>query len=156
MENSNQLKFDSINEVLNFAIEKEIEASNFYQRWADKVENKAVRQVLFEFSDEELKHRDLLQNVKLGEGFKSNVKLATDLHLTDYYTTVLPESEMSYQDALLVAIQREKGAIELYNFLRQKVEDAELKQLFSNLEQEEMKHKFRLDSIYEEDFLSEN
>ena len=141
---------------MDFAIAKEIEAGQFYLNWADKVKSKAVRQVLIEFAEEEFKHRDLLQQVKDGEDFKANTKHLTDLHITDHFMAILPESQMSYQDALRVAIQREVGAIELYRMLKGQVNDANLKNLFTHLEQEETKHKVRLESIYEDDFMQEN
>ena len=100
MQDAPIIRFNSASEILNFAIAKEIEAGQFYLDWADKVKSKTVRQVLIEFAEEELKHRDLLQQVKNGDNFKTNTKHLTDLRITDHFTVILPESQMSYQDAL--------------------------------------------------------
>ena len=150
------LNFDSAEQILDFAIEKEMEANQFYVTWAEKVGQKAVSKVLLEFAGEELRHRDMLQQVKQGQAFKADTKHMTDMHITDHFTVALPVSSMSYQDALRVAIQRETGAIEVYRILKDRVTDTTLKDLFAHLEQEETRHKIRLESIYEEDFMKEN
>jgi rubrerythrin len=63
---------------------------------------------------------------------------------------------MSYQDALVVAMNREKAAFKLYMKLASRVEDATLRDLFLSLAQEESKHKLRFELEYDEYVLREN
>lgn len=149
------LMFDSPEAALDFAIEKEQEAYDFYIEWSKKLEHEAIQQVFREFAVEELRHRDLITDVKEGKReFKVDSKV-TDLKITDYFVEVKASSEMTYQDALQFAIQREKGSIELYTHLANTSATTDVSSLFASLVQEETKHKMRLEEIYDDNFLKE-
>ena len=47
-------EFDSVDEVLEFAIAREIEANEFYKVLSGRVENRAMRELILEFAKEEL------------------------------------------------------------------------------------------------------
>lgn len=59
-------KFKSIDEVLDFAISREIEAQTFYLRLADIVETPEMAKVFSDLASEELEHKVKLQAVKAG------------------------------------------------------------------------------------------
>ena len=63
---------------------------------------------------------------------------------------------MSYSDALVLAMNREKAAFKLYTRLAERAPGPELKNLFSHLAQEESKHKLRFEMEYDEFVLREN
>ena len=155
-EQSNTLRFDSINSVLSFAISKEEEAHHFYNQWAEKVQNQSIKEVLYEFAKEELKHKELLLQVQRGEPFEKTSPKIVDLKIGDYFTTVSPTEEMTYQDALQIAIQREIGAKQLYEFLASLETTDDLKALFRRLAAEEAKHKMKLETIYDDEIYTEN
>jgi rubrerythrin len=150
------IHFKSLPEIIAFAITKEEEANQFYLEWAKKVKSQAVRDTLLEFAAEEENHKKLLQEVQQGKSFSKEAKRVHDLKLADYFTATIPEKDMSYQDALRIAIQKEIGARELYHYLAEKVSDTDAKNLFINLEKEEALHKNRLEIIYDRDFMTEN
>ena len=155
MNDEKMLKFESVEAAIEFAIGKEQEAYDFYTDWSKKLEHEAIQQVFREFAVEELRHRDLLTDVRDG---KSELKIgqnAQDLKITDYFTEVKPSENLTYQDALQLAIQREKGSIELYGHIAGSSDAPELVQLFGALAQEETKHKMRLEMIYDDTFLKE-
>ena len=58
--------FKSVQEVLDFAIEKEEEARQFYLEWSNKLENKALREQFVQFAGEENQHKEKLKRVKNG------------------------------------------------------------------------------------------
>ncbi len=155
-ESLNNLRFDSIDQVLDFAVTKEEEARDFYLEWAQKVKNMGIREVLDEFAAEEQKHKDMILNVKAGGAFKTKPGEIIDLKIGDYFVTIDPDEKMTYQEALQVAIQREMGAQELYRYLQQRSNEATLKSLFEKLALEESKHKRRLEQLFDEDILIEN
>ncbi len=155
-ESLNNLHFDSIDDVLDFAVSKEEEARDFYLEWAVKVKNSSIQSVLKEFAREEQKHKDLILNVKTGGTFTTNPQEIIDLKIGDYFVTIQPGQEMSYQEALQVAIQREIGAHELYLYLASRSGNQTMKDLFDKLALEEAKHKQRLEQIFDEDILTEN
>jgi len=148
--------FKSVNEVLDFAIEKEEEARQFYLDWSKKLENKALSDQFVIFSGEENKHKEKLQRVKSGSTFTPSAKQVTDLKIVDYLVDIAATPGMDYQEALIVAMRREKSSFKFYNDLAAMAEDESLRQTFLALAQEEAKHKLRLETEYEKEIYSEN
>ncbi len=155
MNEDKMLNFDSIDEAIEFAIGKEQEAYDFYTDWSKKLEHEAIQQVFREFAVEELRHRDMLTDVKEGKRELKKDQKVQDLKITDYFVEVKPSEDLSYQDALQLAIQRERGSIELYGHLAESSGAEDLAGLFSSLVEEETKHKMRLETIYDDNFLKE-
>jgi desulfoferrodoxin-like iron-binding protein len=148
--------FKSLNEVLDFAIEKEEEARLFYLEWSKKLQNKALSEQFVIFAAEENKHKEKLQRVKSGSTFKPSAKQVTDLKIVDYLVDIAATPGMDYQEALIVAMRREKSSFKFYNDLAAMSEDESLRETFLALAQEEAKHKLRLETEYEKEIYSEN
>ena len=155
MNEETMLNFESPEAAIAFAIEREQEAYDFYIDWSKKLENEAIQQVFREFAVEELRHRDLLTGVKEGKRKLEADPKVHDLKITDYFSRAQPSEDMKYQDALQLAIQREKGSIELYRRLADASGQETLVSLFESLVGEETKHKVRLETIYDDAFLQE-
>jgi len=148
--------FKSVQEVLDFAIEKEEEAQQFYMEWSKKLENQNLREQFVIFAGEENKHKEKLQRVKSGSTFKPSAKQVTDLKIVDYLVDIVATPEMDYQEALIVAMRREKASFKFYNDLAAISKDESLRQTFLALAQEEAKHKLRLETFYEKEIYTEN
>ena len=97
-----------------------------------------------------------LTKVKEEKIFKLSDEKIADLKIADYTVSVKPYSEMSYQDALILAMNREKAAFNLYTKLSSQTTDSNLKSLFMSLAVEESKHKLRFELEYDEYILKEN
>jgi len=148
--------FKSVQEVLDFAIEKEEEAKRFYLEWSEKLESKVLREQFVVFAGEENTHKEKLQRVKAGSTFKPSAKQVTDLKIVDYLVDIAATPEMDYQEALIVAMRREKASFKFYNDLAAVAQDEALRETFLALAQEEAKHKLRLETEYEKEIYSEN
>ena len=148
-------KFGSVNELLDFAIDKEEEANKFYTELAGKMDRPAMQQVFQEFAKEELKHKEKLLGIKAGKSLESAVQKITDLKIGDYLVDVEPSQDIDYQEALILAMKKEKASFKLYNNLAATTEDNNLQNLLLGLAQEEAKHKLRLEMEYDENFLTE-
>jgi len=145
--------FDSI---LDFAIDEEQKAVEFYSVLAGQASSDEMREVFEEFAQEEVKHKMKLMEVKetgITNMPKENV---ADLKISDYMVNVKATPNMSYQEALVVAMNKEKAAFRLYTNLSQRAPDAGLKELFAALAQEESKHKLRFEVEYDDYVLREN
>jgi rubrerythrin len=149
-------ELDSVDDILDFAIKKEQEASEFYSQWSAKVSEKAVAEVLEGFAADERRHETLLTNVKTGKKMPPVQKQIANLSISDYLVEVEPSKDMDYQRTLMVAMQREKAAFRLYSDLASKSPDADVQNLLLVLAQEEAKHKLRLETIYDDEILREN
>src|SRR5690554_1952693 len=56
--------FDSLDENLDFAMNSEQEAVDFYTELADKQRNRQIRELFLEFAQEEVSHKARLQKIK--------------------------------------------------------------------------------------------
>jgi rubrerythrin len=151
------VKLDSSDKILDFAIQKEEEAAEFYRGLAAKMARKPMKEIFEGYAKEEMGHKAKLQTIKAGHKLTLSAKSILDLKLGDYL--VEPEtvrSDLTYQEALIVAMKAEKAAYVLYNNLAGAVNQPELKELFLMLAQEEAKHKLRFEIEYDEVILVEN
>ena len=87
---------------------------------------------------------------------KKSARPVETLNLADYTVDVDVTGDLDYQDALIIAMKREKAAFRLYNDLAERVNDSELRDLFLGLAQEEAKHKLYFETEYDERMLRDN
>ncbi len=147
---------NSTEEILDFAIAREQEASDFYADLSKRATSGWLRDELDGFSKEELRHKGKLKAVKKGDQLLSPQARTLDLKISDYLVQVEVTPDISFQDALIVAMKREKAAFRLYSDLARKVDDVELKTLFEGLAQEEAKHKLYFETQYDDQVLRDN
>jgi rubrerythrin len=149
-------KFNTVDEILDFAMDAEQKAVDFYTDLGEKMKNDEMKSVFIEFAQEEVKHKARLQKMKDERIFEMSAEKTADLKISYYVDTVQLKPEMSYQEALIVAMNREKAAFKLYTRLATKTDLSELKEMFLSLAQEESKHKLRFEIEYDEYVLREN
>ena len=148
-------EFENIEDILDFAIDAEQKAVDFYTDLATRSENEAMKEVFEQFALEEKGHKSRLQNIKANEAYEFKEEKVTDLHIADYLVRVDVTPDISYKDALVLAMKREKAAYKLYSNLSQ-IAPPNLQKVFLNLAQEEAKHKLRFEIEYDEYVLREN
>jgi rubrerythrin len=150
-------EFASINDVLDFAIAEEEGAVQFYKDLAANMERPEMKKVFEGFAAEEEGHKRKLNSVKGGKIPLLTNDAVLDLKIAEYVVDVDPESEsLDYQQALILAMKKEKAAFKLYSDLADSTEAAEYRNLFLALAQEEAKHKLRFEVEYDDQFLTEN
>jgi rubrerythrin len=145
-------RFGSVDEILDFAIEREVEANKFYGELAARMENPVMCDVFEEFAKEELGHKARLEAMKKGKVAIEEERVSS-LGIADYVVDVEPQPDMSYADALMLAMRKEKASYRLYLDLAAVAEAEELTESFLALAQEEAKHKLRFEIEYD-DFAS--
>lgn len=148
--------FKNIDEILDFAIQSEQDAVYFYSKLARKAKTKDMEDIFEEFAQEEVKHKARLLDIKEKGSFEVSDEKVADLQIADYTTKVQPSDDMSYQDALVLAMQKEKAAFKLYSNLAERAPNDEMKALFQSLAMEESKHKLRFELEYDDNVLREN
>jgi rubrerythrin len=148
-------QFASIEDILDFAILNEQDAVDFYTKYAVLVKGE-MKNVFLEFAQEEIKHKARLMKIKEEKMFEFTQEKINSLSLTDYTTKANFSLDLDYQDALLLAMLKEKAAFKLYLNLSQKTDIPFLKEVFLSLAQEESKHKLRFELEYDEYILKEN
>jgi len=142
--------WSSVEEVLDFAIREEEDAEKFYTRLAEQVNNVAMRYVFEDFAREEKGHKKKLLAVKAGKSLGLAGQTVQDLKIADYLVDIEPSPDMTYIDALIMAMKKEKAAFKLYIDLAAATEDEKIKIVFLELAQEEAKHKLRFEIEYDD------
>jgi len=149
--------FGSVDAVLDFAIAREAEASEFYTALAAKMDVPAMKQAFEDFAKEEQGHKVKLEAVKRGEyQFGTGAAQVRGLGLADYLVEGEPKADMSYAEALVLAMKKEKAAYKLYLDLAAKADNEALTNLFLSLAAEEAKHKLRFEIEYDDHVLKED
>ena len=149
-------EFETIDDILDFAIGEEEGAQRFYEELASSAGSGGMREVFEGFAREERGHKAKLEAIRkgrTGEGFAAGVQ---DLRLGDYLVDVEPTPETSYQEALILAMKKEKAAFRLYSDLAAAAPDEELRNTFLGLAQEEARHKLRFEVEYDDNILTDN
>ena len=145
--------FDSIDKILKFAIDREIEANQLYTDLAQRTENAKIKKVFENFAKEELGHKASLQDLVSND---TTTEKMDDLKIADYTVDVESQPDMNYQDALILAMKKENASFHLYTDLANLVENQTQKDIFLTLAQEEARHKLRFEIEYEDTMLNED
>ncbi|MBL0713116.1 MAG: ferritin family protein [Desulfosarcina sp.] len=152
------MDFKTLVDILDYAISKEKEAETFYLEISEEEALSGNRQLFQDFSKEEKKHVDLLENLKTGgslEGIANyEFKWIKDIKRSDLVLDIEYRKGMNYRDILMLAIKREEKALKLYNDLLAQAETPDGQKVFKILCQEEAKHKLALETIYD-DYMAE-
>jgi rubrerythrin len=141
-------RFSLLDEIWDFAIGREIEARDFYKELAQWAERPQVARAFEELADDELQHKLKLEALRAG---KVDIRLQEvgNLGIADGLETAEPKANLTYVEALVLAMQREKQAFRLYTDLASASKEPQTKSMFRKLAQEEAEHKLRLEIEYD-------
>ena len=147
-ESATMPRFESVRDVLEFAIAKEAEAQAFYTKLARRVTDPALRKEVKSFALDELRHGIRLQAIKEGETAFLDDEVGS-LGIAETVPQVRVRSDMSYKDLLILAMDREKAAFRIYSNLASIAKTRECRDTLLLLAQEEARHKLRLEIEYD-------
>jgi rubrerythrin len=148
--------FNSIDEILLFAINSEQESVDFYTRLSSQVNNPEMKQIFRQYAHEEMGHKAKLMTIRETGLISISSEIISDLKISDYMVDVFPSPDMKYDEALVLAMKKEKAAFRLYMDLSVMATDTESKEVFMSLALEESKHKLRFEIEYDQHVLREN
>ena len=144
-------KFETITDVLDFAMERELEAEAFYREMAQQVKAESMRQILEEFAEEERMHWEKLDMVKGGQYRMLDGKAPIpSIHIAEFLPEPKIGPDMDLADALIIAMKQEKAAYRFYIELAADTPTQELMDLFLALAHEEANHKLRFEIEYDD------
>ena len=143
-------EFESDEEILEFAIGREVSANQFYVDLADQMDNPTIRLLFENFAKEELRHKATLELEVMKRGKVVAAPQDTaDLDQTDITVAIDPETNIDYKNALLLAINKETKSFRLYVDLAAMLKDKESREVLLSLAEEEAKHKARFEIEYD-------
>jgi len=140
-------------EIIQFAIQREIESMGFYNKASKLVKHSGTRDLFLDFVKQEEGHKKKLEEVKSGKIVLGKIEKIPNLKIGDYMVDAELNPNISYADILRIAMKREEHSVKLYSDLNEKNEEESLKKLFTFLMQEESKHKYAIEKIYDDEVL---
>jgi len=149
-------EFNSIDDILEFAMSEEQKAVDFYSELAEKSTSADMKKIFVDFAKEEMDHKARLMKIKDEKAYTLDKEAVADLQISDFVVNISVTPEITYQDALVVAMKKEKAAFKLYLTLSERAPNQQMKDVFLSLAQEESKHKLRFELEYDEFVLREN
>lgn len=136
-------------DIIEFAVEREIEAYEFYKDAEKKVKSESLRDLFKDLAKEELEHRKFLKDflksdaekIKLNEEYR-------DFKISETIDKPKLSVEMEFSDAIALAIKNEEEAMDMYKDLAEACIDQKEKDLFLGLMNMEQMHKAKLEEVY--------
>lgn len=142
------MDYKQLKTIIDFAIKNEVEAYEFYRDAALKLKEDNIREIFDDLSKQELKHKQYLQEF-LESGIQ-DIKLDefTDYKIAETIDEPKLSINMTFVDAIALAIKKEQEAMELYDHLSSLCLEQEKKNIFLGLKEMEKMHKAKLEDIY--------
>ena len=152
------LEFGSIEEILEFAIDRERKAQQMYLAYAGSTDRKGFQKLLLSMAQMEKEHERKLTELRRGDraGELFRPLTGSDQKLDEVLVPVPFSPDMEYGDFLILVIQKEGEAEQLYGRLSGLARDSGAGALFQVLAEEERKHKAWAQDRYDRDVLTEN
>ena len=144
----------SVDTVINFAIEKEEKAMDFYQKCAERAKNQGIKKFFQEMVEEEKRHRDLLKDLNPSSLGGLKLEKVENLKISDYLIDIQFRDDLTYQEALTLSMKKEEKAHAFYMGWKDKCMHEKTAQLFEMLAIEELKHKRKIETVYDEEILA--
>ncbi len=144
-------EFGSDDEILQFAIGREVAAHRFYTDLAQEMDNATMRLLFENFAKEELRHKATLELevMKRGLVVPAAPEDVDSLDQTGVMVAIDPELGIDYKNALILAINKEAKSFRLYVELAAIVKDKQSRETLLSLAQEEAKHELRFEIEYD-------
>jgi len=142
----------TLNEVLDKAIQKEVESQLLYSDLGQKMDDQAAKDAFQELGRQEQGHQNLLEQYQRGEltaGTLSRGQVV-DYRIAEHLDQAEISPDMKLPDVFLLAANREKASSEFYISLAAIHPAGEAKRLMEELAAQELEHKQRVEFLYTE------
>lgn len=149
------MEFNSMQDVLAFAMEKEDDACLLYKSAAEMSTSVSARKMFLEMAEEEAGHKRLMEKLDKSKVEAYKFKKVPDLKISEYIHDVQYRNDMTYQEVLIYAMKGEEKSYRLYSEAASHTDDPDLQRLLLLLASEEKKHKFHLEALYNDKVLTE-
>ncbi|MGD2128189.1 MAG: ferritin family protein [Lysobacterales bacterium] len=149
-------RFESVDEVIDFAIGQEEKAAAFYRDFAEKATYPGISKMCLEMAVEEDRHKLMLENLKAGLPSGLARDRVVDLKISDYLRSFWLDPDADQQDLLIAAMKSESKAEQLYLDLAEICTVSEAKGVLLRLAAEEGSHKDAFEKQYDDHILRSN
>lgn len=144
------MDMEEYKQIIEQAIDKEVEAYVFYQAVYEKVKDPNVKSIFKELAEEEKGHRKLLEDSLAGGAKALKFDESRDYKISETFERPKPTVNMKPIEGIEIAIKREEDAMEMYEQFADLCIDADQRNVFLELAKMEREHKARLEDLYTE------
>lgn len=145
-----------VKELIHQAADEEDKSYKFYTDAIKLTEDAAAKIWLKELADEEIKHKNMLQDFDTSGISKFAPGEVQDLHITEFLVDKDVADIKTFQDVLIVAMKKEQKAYHFYVSMAQSSDNEDMRNLCRILAHEELKHKHRIEQYYDDMIFREN
>jgi rubrerythrin len=149
-------RFESVADILAFAIRREIDAADGYALIAGRATTPGLRELADDLRGQEESHRRLLEGLTAETLRELAGSTTPDLEVVDALPDEKLAGDMSIQDMLIFAAKKEAQSIALYESLARLAGTGPSERAFRFLVGQEREHKFKIEAEYERQVLQEN
>jgi rubrerythrin len=139
-----------LGDYIDIAIQREEEAQAFYLDLLGRVLDESAKEALRLLASEEKKHKAFLESYRDG-GFGDDalrLNKPIDYKVAEHMDKPDIEKNMQSKDVFLVAAHRELNSYNFYMGLAGLHSEGKLKDIFSKMASEELKHKEKVEYLY--------
>lgn len=149
------MSFISLQEVVDFAVEREETAYQLYTRAAELTVSPAARKMFEELAQEEATHKDVFAKIDPDKLDELKVCKLPEATIGQYLKDVPFHPQMSYQEILAFALKTEESAYQLYKAAAGMTEDPKLQKTLLAFAEVELGHRRKIEALYDEKVLTE-
>lgn len=143
----------SVQDAILHAKNHEEKIRDFYIGCRDRAIIPGVRTFFSEMADESAAHLKLLDETEENEKTRLEAPDIDDYRLSDFMVDVAFTPGITYQEALVMAMKTEEKAHHFYEFWETQCGCKRISGLFAHLAAEALKHKKKLEEIYDSEIL---
>ena len=149
------MSFISLQEVIDFAIEREETAYQLYKRAAELTISPAARKMFEELAEEEAAHKDVFSKIDPDKIDELRVCKLPEVTIGQYLKDVPFHPQMTYQEILAHALKTEESAYQLYKAAAGMTDDIKLQKTLLAFAEVELGHRRKIEAMYDEMVLTE-
>jgi len=140
------------------AIQVKTDAYGFYSTAAKIAKDPSAKELLKGFANIELKHKEKFEKFDLNEVEKEHhtVKETHDFHLEQYLLDKEITPDSTVQDIMVHVMKREQKVYAFYDSMLKVATSIPVRNLFEELAAEELAHKVKIETEYDDVFYKED
>jgi rubrerythrin len=139
-----------LSNFIGIAIQREIEAYEFYRALGRKVDDISTKETLDLLANEEKRHREFLEAYQAGKLGPEALRLSdvVDYKIAEHLEKPDLQKNLESKDVYLVAAHRELNSYNFYAGLAAIHPQGEIKEMLTKMASEEKRHKEKVEYLY--------
>jgi len=142
------MNLDQYKEIIKFAISSEIEAREFYEAAANKINDSYLKEMFEKFAKDEKGHEKILKAILSKDTINQYFDESTDYKIAETVDKPKLSTDMKPADAIALAMKNEEEAMKQYTDLAEACLDPRQKEEFLDLAAMERGHKLKMEKAF--------